>query len=233
MSTAAGGWGGIAPALAIPIGIASGLGIGPQWRWRRLSSRPLHDFYSCYKCYRPGTDGSPHEWIRPPGSRHRRDAPDRRWPITGRYTQYGLGLADSRPLCGSVLTRSIFGRRVYAIGNCEPAAYLSGVDTRRVTLACFAISGACAAFFRRSARWLLDPRLSGDGRPVLLLSTWCLAARVSSAAAAHSWHDRWRNPDHATAIDTFSGPCRKLGVRLFMDIIVAMLLLYGRERLHQ
>ena len=45
-----------------------------------------------------------------------------------------------------VLTRSIFGRRVYAIGNCERAAYLSGVDTRRVTLACFAISGACAAF---------------------------------------------------------------------------------------
>ena len=74
----------------------------PKWLWRRLSSRALHDFYSCYQCYRPGTDGSPHEWIRPPGSRHRRDAPDRRWPITGRYTQYGLGLADSRPLCGSV-----------------------------------------------------------------------------------------------------------------------------------
>jgi ribose transport system permease protein len=44
-----------------------------------------------------------------------------------------------------LLTRTSFGRCVYAIGNRESAAYLSGADTRRVVFACFALSGACAA----------------------------------------------------------------------------------------
>lgn len=45
-----------------------------------------------------------------------------------------------------LLTRTSFGRAVYAIGNRERAAYLSGVDTRLVVLAAFAISGGLAAF---------------------------------------------------------------------------------------
>ena len=44
------------------------------------------------------------------------------------------------------LNRTVFGRAVYAIGNRERAAYLSGIDTRRVVLIAFAISGALAAF---------------------------------------------------------------------------------------
>jgi ribose transport system permease protein len=43
-----------------------------------------------------------------------------------------------------LLTRTPFGRYVYAIGNREQAAYLSGVRTRGVILAAFMISGACA-----------------------------------------------------------------------------------------
>ncbi|AZO53934.1 MULTISPECIES: ABC transporter permease [unclassified Mesorhizobium] len=45
-----------------------------------------------------------------------------------------------------VLTRSGFGRAVYGIGNCERAAYLSGVDTRRVVMIAFAVSGGLSAF---------------------------------------------------------------------------------------
>lgn len=45
-----------------------------------------------------------------------------------------------------LLTRTTFGRAVYAIGNRERAAYLSGIDTRRVVLIAFAISGALSAF---------------------------------------------------------------------------------------
>jgi ribose transport system permease protein len=45
-----------------------------------------------------------------------------------------------------LLTRTTFGRAVYAIGNRERAAYLSGVDTRRVVMVAFAISGGLAAF---------------------------------------------------------------------------------------
>ena len=45
-----------------------------------------------------------------------------------------------------VLTRTTFGRSVYAIGNRERAAYLSGVDTRRVVLIAFVVSGGLSAF---------------------------------------------------------------------------------------
>jgi ribose transport system permease protein len=44
------------------------------------------------------------------------------------------------------LARTTFGRSVYAIGNREAAAYLSGVDTRRIVLIAFAISGGLSAF---------------------------------------------------------------------------------------
>jgi ribose transport system permease protein len=45
-----------------------------------------------------------------------------------------------------VLTRTTFGRAVYAIGNRERAAYLSGVDTRRIVMIAFAVSGGLSAF---------------------------------------------------------------------------------------
>jgi len=45
-----------------------------------------------------------------------------------------------------VLSRTSFGRAVYGIGNRERAAYLSGIDTRRVVMIAFAISGALSAF---------------------------------------------------------------------------------------
>src|SRR5687767_7502726 len=45
-----------------------------------------------------------------------------------------------------LLNRTVFGRYIYAIGNRERAAYLSGVDTRAVVMAAFALSGGLAAF---------------------------------------------------------------------------------------
>ena len=44
-----------------------------------------------------------------------------------------------------ILTRTPLGRYIYAIGNREGATYLSGVNTRGVLIACFAISGTCSA----------------------------------------------------------------------------------------
>ena len=44
-----------------------------------------------------------------------------------------------------LLHRTTLGRAIYAVGNRERAAYLSGIDTRRVTLLCFVIAGACSA----------------------------------------------------------------------------------------
>ena len=45
-----------------------------------------------------------------------------------------------------LLSRTIFGRAVYAIGNRERAAYLSGAATQRVVLLAFALSGGLSAF---------------------------------------------------------------------------------------
>ena len=45
-----------------------------------------------------------------------------------------------------VLTRTTFGRAIYSIGNRERAAYLSGINTRLVTLLTFALSGGLSAF---------------------------------------------------------------------------------------
>lgn len=45
-----------------------------------------------------------------------------------------------------LLTRTTFGRSIYAIGNCERAAYLSGAATQRVVMLAFAISGGLSAF---------------------------------------------------------------------------------------
>ncbi|OWW04784.1 ABC transporter permease [Rhizobium sp. R72] len=44
-----------------------------------------------------------------------------------------------------LLTRTTFGRSLYAIGNRERAAYMSGIDTRRITLLVFVIAGSLSA----------------------------------------------------------------------------------------
>nr|WP_299505896.1 ABC transporter permease [uncultured Rhizobium sp.] len=44
-----------------------------------------------------------------------------------------------------VLRRTTFGRSLYAIGNRERAAYLSGINTRRIAMLAFVISGALSA----------------------------------------------------------------------------------------
>jgi ribose transport system permease protein len=44
-----------------------------------------------------------------------------------------------------ILQRTPLGRYIYAIGNKEAAAYLAGVNTRRVTVICFVLCGLAAA----------------------------------------------------------------------------------------
>jgi ribose transport system permease protein len=45
-----------------------------------------------------------------------------------------------------LLARTTFGRSIYGIGNSERAAYLSGINTRRVVMIAFAVSGGLSAF---------------------------------------------------------------------------------------
>ena len=48
-------------------------------------------------------------------------------------------------IIAAILSRTSFGKSVYATGNREAAAYLSGIRTNWVIIGAFAISGLCAA----------------------------------------------------------------------------------------
>ena len=69
-----------------------------------------------------------------------------------------------------LLRRTVFGRAVYAIGNREMAAYLSGIRTQRVVLAAFAMSGALAAFAGALLAGYSTKAYQGMGEPYLLPS---------------------------------------------------------------
>ena len=85
-----------------------------------------------------------------------------------------------------MLTRTTFGRKIYAIGNREKAAYLSGINTRLVTL--------CASSSRAPApRWPACCLRDTRRKPIRRWATptscrpsprSCSAAPTSSAAAA-------------------------------------------------
>ena len=86
-----------------------------------------------------------------------------------------------------LLTRTTFGRTVYAIGNRERAAYLSGARTRLVVMAAFALSGALSAFggvllagyASKAAQAMGDPYLLPAIAAVVLGGTSILGGRGS------------------------------------------------------
>jgi ribose transport system permease protein len=86
-----------------------------------------------------------------------------------------------------MLQRTTFGRAVYAIGNRERAAYLSGVNTQRVVLIAFAISGGLSAFggillagyASKAAQAMGDPYLLPSIAAVVLGGTSILGGRGS------------------------------------------------------
>ena len=85
------------------------------------------------------------------------------------------------------LSRTTFGRAIYGIGNRERAAYLSGIDTRRVVMIAFAISGglsACggvllAGYASKAAQAMGDAYLLPSIAAVVLGGTSILGGRGS------------------------------------------------------
>jgi len=146
MSTTAGGWGQMGTVLAIPIGIACGLfaglvnGVGVAYLRVPSMIFTLSTNVLAQGLMIVHTSGY---------------APQDRATAAMHIIAVGrslFGIPNALLVWGAValviiilLTRTLFGRRVYAIGNCESAAYLSGVETRHVVLICFAISGGCSA----------------------------------------------------------------------------------------
>lgn len=146
-----------------------------------------------------------------------------------------------------MLTRTRLGRQIYAIGNRERAVFLSGVDSRRVTLIAFALSGACAAaggvllagWANRSYQAMGDPYLLPAIAAIVLGGTNVLGGRgtylgtiagVILITLLQSILSVLQPQDYFAEI----------GIRLPADVfrqvvfglvIIVMMMLYGREKL--
>lgn len=75
-------------------------------------------------------------------------SPGLRWFMTGRVggiTPVVWFVVVFAIAGAALLSRTVFGRRVYAIGNSARVAHLSGVNVSRVTIQIYALSGFCAA----------------------------------------------------------------------------------------
>ncbi len=134
-----------------------------------------------------------------------------------------------------LLSRTTFGRAVYGIGNRERAAYLSGVNTRRVVMTAFAISGGLAAFggvllagyASKAAQSMGDAYLLPSIAAVVLGGTSILGGRGSYLGTVagvilitllQSILSVMQMPEAGRQV-------------IYGVVIIAMLLLYGRERL--
>ncbi|AXS40198.1 ABC transporter permease [Breoghania sp. L-A4] len=146
-----------------------------------------------------------------------------------------------------MLNRTILGRQIYAIGNQERAVFLSGVDTRKVVVICFVISGACAAatgvllagWANRSYQAMGDPYLLPTIAAVILGGTNVLGGRgkyIGTVAGVILITILQSMLSVVQPQRYFAG----LGVDLPADtfrqvvfglVIIAMLLLYGRQKL--
>lgn len=69
---------------------------------------------------------------------------------------------------GTILTRTAFGKSIYATGNREAASYLSGIRTRWVIVGSFAVSGVCAAAAGILLAGYSNKAFQGMGVPYLL-----------------------------------------------------------------
>jgi ribose transport system permease protein len=133
-----------------------------------------------------------------------------------------------------VLTRTVFGRTVYAIGNRERAAYLSGAPTQRVVLLAFAASGGLAAFggellagyASKAAQAMGDAYLLPAIAAVVLGGTSILGGRGSYLGTV-------AGVILITLLQSILSVMQiaEAGRQVIYGVVImAMLLLYGRER---
>ena len=146
-----------------------------------------------------------------------------------------------------MLTRTSLGRQIYAIGNRERAVFLSGVDTKKVLLICFAISGGCAAaggvllsgWANASYQAMGDPYLLPTIAAVVLGGTSVMGGRGSymGVVAGVILITLLQSilsvvqPQFLLAQMGVKMPPETIRQVVFGLVIVGMMLLYGRERL--
>jgi ribose transport system permease protein len=234
MSTAAAGWGAWGPVWAMPVGVLCGVafgivnGIGVAYL--RV---PSMIFTLGINAVAQGV-----MIMRTGGAAPLDMSPDSMHDLaTGRFV---FGLIPN-PLWVWVavgaatvflLRRTVFGRAVYAIGNREIAAYLSGIRTQRVVLAAFAISGGLAAFAGVLLAGYSTKAYQGMGDPYLLPA---IAAVVLGGTSILGGRGTYLGTVAGVILITLlqsilsviqiEEAFRQL---IYGSVIIAMLLLYGR-----
>jgi len=186
MSTAIAGFGPVGQALAIPAGVACGVALGlvngAGVAYLRLPSMVVT---LAVNAVAQGL------MVVHTGGFSPQDAssPAMRFIATG-HSVFGipnalLVWAVIGAAAVFLLTRTTFGRVVYAIGNRERAAYLSGARTRLVVLVSFALAGGLSAFggvllagyASKAAQAMGDPYLLPAIAAVVLGGTSILGGR--------------------------------------------------------
>jgi ribose transport system permease protein len=186
MATAATGWGPVGVVLAIPFGIACGVALGLVNGFGVAFMRiPSMIVTLAVNAVAQGL------MVLHTGGFSPQDAssPTMRFIATGHSL---FGIPNALLVWAAIgaatiflLTRTTFGRAVYAIGNRERAAYLSGARTRLVVMTAFAISGGLSAFggvllagyASKAAQAMGDPYLLPAIAAVVLGGTSILGGR--------------------------------------------------------
>ncbi|HEY4163026.1 MAG TPA: ABC transporter permease [Dongiaceae bacterium] len=239
MSTAAAGWGPWGPVYAIPVGILCGVifgiinGIGVAYLRvpSMIFTLGINAVAQGFMIMRTG------------GAAPQDMAPDSMHDLaTGRFlfgvvpnpvlVWIAVGVATA-----FLLRKTIFGRAIYAIGNREVAAYLSGISTQRVMVAVFAISGGLAAFAGTLLAGYSTKAYQGMGDPYLLPA---IAAVVLGGTSILGGRGTYLGTVAGviliTLLQSILSVIRIPGFEIteahrqvvYGAVIVAMLLLYGR-----
>jgi ribose transport system permease protein len=234
MSTAAAGWGAVGETLAIPFGVACGVGLGlvngVGVAYLRIPSMIVT---LAVNAVAQGlmvvhTGGfSPQE----------SSSPAMRVLATG---DIAFGLPNALLVWAVVgaaavflLNRTTFGRAVYGIGNRERAAYLSGVNTQRVVLLAFAIAGGLSAFGGVLLAGYASKAAQGMGDAYLLPA---IASVVLGGASILGGRGSYFGTVAGVILITLLQSILSVvqmpeaGRQIIYGVvIIAMLLLYGRE----
>jgi ribose transport system permease protein len=237
MATAATGWGPLGQALAIPVGIGCGIALGLVSGFGVGFLRiPSMVVTLAVNAVAQGL------MVVHTGGFSPQDAssPAMRVIATGDAV---LGIPNALLMWVAVgvaavflLNRTTFGRTVYAIGNRERAAYLSGARTRLVVMTAFAISGGLSAFggvllagyASKAAQAMGDPYLLPAIAAVVLGGTSILGGRGTylGTVAGVILITLLQSILSVMQMEEF-GRHITYGV-----VIIAMLLIYGRGRKH-
>lgn len=235
MSTAATGWGPSGEALAIPFGIVCGVGLGLVNGFGVAYLRlPSMIITLAVNAVAQGLMVVHTGGFSPQDS----SSAAMRFIATGHTL---LGIPNALIVWGVVggatvflLTRTTFGRAIYGIGNRERAAYLSGIRTQRVVLVTFAIAGGLSAFGGILLAGYASKAAQAMGDAYLLPS---IAAVVLGGASILGGSGKYIGTVAGVILITLLQSIlsviqiEEAGRQIIYGaVIIAMLLLYGRQR---